>query len=172
MFPDNERRSSFPAKSSSYLLNRGKAVLGVGRETFEDNSIPGMLKVWRKLARIYRVHGQPLERLSPGRFILKRPYAGDHFVEHQPQGIDVAGGCQLFSLDLLRGHVGGSPKDAALGGENAGGVFDAPHPAGDAKVGDYRSYFLTRADQHHVTAFEIAVQDARAMGRTQCLAEL
>src|SRR5207253_1075117 len=79
MLPDNERRSSFPAKSSSYLLNRGKAVLGVGRETFEDNSVPGMLKVWRKLARIYRIHGQPLERLSPGRFILKRPYARDHF---------------------------------------------------------------------------------------------
>jgi hypothetical protein len=55
--------------------------------------------------------------------------AGDHFVEHDPHGINVAAGVSLFAQDKFGGDVGDSPDQGA-------GARGRGNGAGQAEVAE------------------------------------
>jgi hypothetical protein len=111
--------------------------------------------------------GDPPDGLRKGPTPLERPHAGQHLEQDDTQGIDIGRGRQLEPLYLLGGHVDRRPADDAGigdGGEAVGGS----QAEGQAEVHDDGSRPAPGIrHEHDVGALEVAVQDARRVGRIE-----
>ncbi len=87
--------------------------------------------------------------------------AGQAFVEHQRQGVEIALH-EGVTPQLLRCHVRRSPGDHPL-------PHRLPRRHGEPEIGDLR---LASGVEQHVAGLEIAVQHALAVDRRQTLAKL
>ena len=89
----------------------------------------------------------------------ERGVAGQHFVEHHPQRVNVAAMVDRVAQGLLGGQVGGGADHRSRHGEAVGG---ARH-LGDPEVGDLGP---TGVDQY-VGRLDVAVDDPLTVGRGQ-----
>ena len=98
---------------------------------------------------------------------VKRPLAGEHFVEHDAQAVDVAAGIDLVrrAASLLGRHVGRRAEHAAVGGHRllAGLLL------GQAKVHQVR--MLPRVEDD-VRGLDVAMNDAVLVGVVECVGQL
>lgn len=94
----------------------------------------------------------------------KRHFARQHLIHHNAQRIDVAPAIHRQALALLGRHIF-RRADAADPGQGA-----CAHPRlCDAKVGQHKSILF---DPQNIAGFYIAMDDAFAMGKRQCLGHL
>ena len=84
--------------------------------------------------------------------------AGEHLVQHDPGGVDVAAGVGAAALELLGGQVGDGADEHAAG---LAGLPGADDGAGQAEVGDLDH--AVDADEH-VLGLDVAVHDAGPVG--------
>src|SRR5256885_2474534 len=90
-----------------------------------------------------------------GKLLGERALAGEDFVEHEPERIDVAARAHFSSGKLFRRHVGRSPTADFV-------TAYVVSETCQAKVSDDD---LTASIQHDVGGVQIAVQHALGMGR-------
>ena len=72
---------------------------------------------------------------------MEWPLAGNHFVEHQPQRIDITGRSQRLAHDLLRRHVRRRAHNHACG-DCASVILGGGHSPRNAKIGDDGAHLL------------------------------
>lgn len=104
---------------------------------------------------------------------LERPSSRHHLVEDDCKGEDVGSLVRLLPLELLWRHVTHSPEDGA-------GARQRRLQTGS--VSHHRTWPLfrktevqqlgPRLGQHDVAGFQVAVHDASAVGRRECLGDL
>jgi len=107
-----------------------------------------------------------LGALPPELLILHRPPvveapSREHLEEHETQGVQITTGRWLFSVEQLRGHVGGSARDAVLAGSSLG--------QGQSEIGEAR---LAATVDHDVGGLQVAMDDALVVNRRQARAEV
>lgn len=111
-----------------------------------------------------------VEERAPGlgyrsRVRRRRQTAGEHLVHHAAEGVDVGGGRQGTSVDLLRGHV---PRGAAAVARSPAAVEDPRQ----TEVGDHRAATVAVRHQQHVRALEIEVEHPGGVGCGEARGEL
>ena len=89
-------------------------------------------------------------------------FAGEDFVEHQPQRVDVAEHGDFPALQLLWGHVSGS----------AAADFRATDIVGNSRETEVGDDGLTATVEHDVGGLEVAVQNAFGVGGGEAGANL
>ena len=107
---------------------------------------------------------------------LKRTLARQHFVEHRTQRKNVAPSVELFSFDLLRRHVLKSADNGALlrhrrracrGSRERRSRRQRNRCFCQAKV----EQLCARLCEHDVAGFQIAMNDAGAVGFVKCVGD-
>ena len=91
-----------------------------------------------------------------------RALAGEQFVEHEAERVDIAPNGRVLAFELFRRHVRGRAGDAGRG-------LHVPRERRNAEVGQPRA---ATAIDHHVRGFEIAMQHAGFVRRGQSRANL
>ena len=113
-----------------------------------------------------RPAGRAIDRRSAHEFvsgpICECALAREHFIQHQPQRINIAARAHFLAGKLLGRHVGWSSAADFVATNVVG-------HAGQAKICDDH---LSASIEHDVGGFQIAVQNAFAVGRGQAGAEL
>ena len=89
----------------------------------------------------------------------ERQFAGEQFIGHHAQAVEIGPGVDLLAARLLRAHVGRGPEGIA-GGRDA----HAAETARDAEVGQARALL---AVEQHVVRLHVAMHDALRMRETQ-----
>jgi hypothetical protein len=111
-----------------------------------------------------RVPGEDAVRAAASR---ERGDAGDHLVEHDPEGVDVGPARRRLLLDDLRRHVQGR---AEHGGR--GRVPRALGDAGDPEVGDLRNRAVAGVVQEDVGGLDVPVDDPVGVDRREAERDL
>ena len=93
-----------------------------------------------------------------GRVAAERRMPGEHLVQHDAGGVDVAAGVGAAALELLGGQVGDGADEDAAGLAGLPGADDGPR---QPEVGDLDD--AVDADQH-VLGLDVAVHDAGPVG--------
>ncbi len=93
--------------------------------------------------------------------------AGEQLEEQDAQGVDVGLGADRFGTDLLRGDVGRRADDA--GQHGIAGLLGVAQVLGDAEVSQVGVLVFVEQD---VGRFQVAVDDAHAVGGVQRAADL
>ena len=100
----------------------------------------------------------------------QRQFAGEHFVEHHAQRVDVRAVVHVCGLlDLLRRHVVRRAHDLPVAGERGVAAASRPEDLGDAEVGDLHPALLVEQD---VLRLDVAVDDAFVVRELERLADL
>ena len=89
----------------------------------------------------------------------KRRRAGEHFVEHDGEAVEVASLVAFLAAQLLGRHVGERADDAAAAGQAL-----AAADAGDAEIHDFQHAVFRH---HQVRRFDVAVDHAHAVRVSQ-----
>ena len=92
----------------------------------------------------------------------ERNLAGQHFKQHDANGIDVCSNIDLLALSLLRGEVGRCAQDGCCSGDVIKGFC---HSTGNTEV---ENLHLASTREHDVVRFDIAVNDAFVVGKFNC----
>jgi hypothetical protein len=102
--------------------------------------------------RLGHVRGQHLVRREP----RERRAAGNHFVRHRAERVDVGAVVDIrITRGLLRGHIRGRPERHADGGESTFG-FGLADRLRDAEIGDDG----VMAREQHVVGLDVAMDHA------------
>jgi len=113
-------------------------------------------------------HG-PLHRRLP----LEGQGAGEHFVGHDAEGVDVAPLVERIACELLGAHVRRRADDGALTREFGFARVGFVAALGDAEVENFDEVALSGSVRdHNVFRFEIAMDDASRVGFRQRAANL
>ncbi len=91
--------------------------------------------------------------------------AGQHFVQHDAETVDIAARVDLLAMALLRAHVVRRAEDQSL----VGHFHLQRHVFGETEI-DQRDAAVVA--QHHVSGFQIAVQDADLVDGLQRIGEI
>ena len=139
-----------------------RPVTGVGIETPQNYVLHGRVEVLHQARGTHRRRLCVQPHQLGERRGLKRAFAGKYFIEHQAERVEVALDADFLAGELFGRHVGGG----------AVADFGALHLRGQAGEAEIRDQDVAAAIQHDVGRFQIAVQHAAIMGRSQARAEL
>ena len=125
--------------------------------------------VSRRLPPVFRVHLQAGadDAVERGGFqrdaLLRGAVAGQHFVQHQSQRVNIAARVRFLALESLRRHVGRRAHNRAAGGQSL-----VPLCFRQSEVQDLDARF----GHHDIAGFQIAVNDSVGVRRGKRIGDL
>ncbi|MBZ5582546.1 MAG: hypothetical protein LAQ30_10155, partial [Acidobacteriia bacterium] len=145
-----------------------KAVCAVLAEAAPDHFFQ---VVWDLGAERRRFLGEDGRQRGGSRFLLKRPPAGDHFVEHGPEAENVRTGVQGLAFGLLRRHVGHRPFLRG-GAQRARGFVPAARRLSQLGQSEIEHLHQPVLVHHEVAGLQVAVHDARRVRPAERIRDL
>ena len=160
------KRCGRPAlEGSQHIANAGVAEDRLARHAGGHHRVPRRVHSGPARRDAGGRLGDPEHRRRHGCLTLEGEVAGEHLEEDHAQRIDVGGRGDASPQHLLRGHVARSPDQSSPVISASRGPR-APR-SGDSEVGDHQSLRGWLANQQHVGALEIPVNDPLGMRRLQ-----
>ena len=145
-----------------------ETVGGSFRDRSQDRVIDSRRQSWMHFHR--RLWGLGQVRRHDGKVTvcIERSLTGEHFVERDPQRVQIGPLVNRFALDLLRRHVVQRAQRRTGGGKFGGFALAAR----DAEI---HQFHRAVGRQHHVGRFDVAMNDmplVRITERAQYLVEI
>ena len=143
------------AQFAEEFLGGIESLVGLFGQHLMDDAAQRGGNVGAKILQGARLAIDVLDGHGQGGFAVERWGSCEHVVAGNAQGIDVAAWIERSALDLFGAHVERRAERDAHFGEVHGVAF--AREAGQAEVGDLH---FTRAGEHDVLGFDVAVNDS------------